>query len=52
VQYEQKKNKRKAAEHDQGLREQHGPLDEDVNVVEVFRDFHMKGRDGGLEGGE
>ena len=48
MQYEQKKNKRKATEHDQGLNEQHddpgpeqhGQPDEDVNAVEVFKDFH------------
>ena len=48
MQCEQKENKRKAVEHDQGLDEQHddprleqhGRPDEDVNVVEVFKDFH------------
>ena len=48
MQYEQKKNKRKATEHDQGLHEQHdevgleqhGRLDEDVNALEVFKDLH------------
>ena len=48
MQCEQRENKRKAAEHDQGLDEQHddpgleqhGRPDEDVNVVEVFNDFH------------
>ena len=48
MQYKQKENKRKAAEHDQGLDEQHddpgleqhGRPNEDVNVVEVFKDFH------------
>jgi hypothetical protein len=48
VQCEQKEDKRKAAEHDQGLDEQHDDLgleqhgrpDEDVNVVKVFKDFH------------
>jgi hypothetical protein len=40
VQCEQKANKRKTAEHDQRLEEENGPPDEDVNVVEVFRDFH------------
>jgi hypothetical protein len=39
VQCEQKENKRKAAEHDQGLEEENGPPDEDVNAVEVFKDF-------------
>ena len=56
MQCEQKENKRKATEHDQGLDEQHddpgleqhydlgleqhGRSDEDVNIVEVFKDFH------------
>jgi hypothetical protein len=56
VQCEQKENKRKAAEHDQRLDEQHddpgfeqhddlgleqhGRPDEDVNVMEAFKDFH------------
>ena len=40
MQCEQKENKREAAEHDQGLKEENGPPDEDVNAVEVFRDFH------------
>ena len=48
MQCEQKDNKRKATEHNQGLNEQHDDLgpkqhgrpDEDVNVVEVFKDFH------------
>ena len=48
MQCEQKENKRKAVELDQGLDEQHddpgleqhGRPDEDVNVVEVFKDFH------------
>ena len=48
MQCEQKENKRKAVEHDQGLDEQHddlgleqhGRLDEDVNAMEVFKDFH------------
>ena len=48
MQCEQKENKRKIAEHDRGLDEQHDDLgleqhgrpDEDVNDVEVFRDFH------------
>jgi hypothetical protein len=54
VQCEQKENKRKAAEHDQGLDEQHdnprleqhGRPDEDVNVVEVFKDFHTSTKKG------
>ena len=45
MQCEQKENKRKAVEHDQGLDEQHddprleqhGRPNEDVNVVEVSR---------------
>ena len=48
MQCEQKENKRKATKHNQGLDEQHddpgleqhGRPDEDVNVVEVFKDFH------------
>ena len=43
---EQKENKRKAAEHDQELEEENGPPDEDVNVVEVFRDFHTSRKKG------
>jgi hypothetical protein len=54
VQYEQKENKRKATEHDQGLDEQHhdpwleqhGQPDEDVNAVEVFKDFHTSTKKG------
>ena len=54
MQYEQKKNKRKATEHNQGLNEQHDDLgpkqhgrpDEDVNVVEVFKDFHTSTKKG------
>ena len=51
MQCEQKENKRKAAEHDQGfddqgLKEHHGPPDEDVNAVEVFRDFHTSSKKG------
>jgi hypothetical protein len=46
VQCEQKENKRKAAEHDQRLEEENGPPDEDVNVVEVFRDFHTSRKKG------
>ena len=37
MQCEQKENKRKVAKHDQGLEEENGPPDEDINVVEVFR---------------
>jgi len=44
VQCKQKENKRKAAEHDQGLKEENGPPDEDINVVEVFRDFHTSSK--------
>ena len=48
MQCEQQENKRKAVEHDQGLDEQHdnpgleqhGRPNEDVNVVEVFKDFY------------
>ena len=42
----QKENKREAAEHDQGLEEENGPPDEDVNAVEVFRDFHTRRKTG------
>jgi hypothetical protein len=52
VQCEQKENKRKAAEHSQGLNEQHddprlehhGRLDEDVNVVEVKTSIPVRKR--------
>jgi hypothetical protein len=44
VQCEQKENKRKAAEHDQGLEEENSPPDVDVNAVEVFRDFHTNSK--------
>ena len=54
MQCEQKEDKRKAAKHDQGLDEQHddpgleqhGRPDEDVNVVEVFKDFHTSMKKG------
>jgi hypothetical protein len=54
VQCEQKENKRKATKHDQGLDEQHdnprleqhGRPDEDVNVAEVFKDFHTSTKKG------
>jgi hypothetical protein len=55
VQCEQKENKRKAVEQDQGLDEQHndrvldeqhGRPDGDVNVVEVFKDFHTSRKKG------
>ena len=39
MQCEQKDNKRKAAEHDQGVEEENGPPDEDIKVVDVFKDF-------------
>jgi hypothetical protein len=45
MQCEQKENKRKATKHDQGL-EENGPPDEDVNAIEVFRDFHTSSRKG------
>ena len=32
--------KKEAVEHNQGLEEENSPPDEDVNVVEVFRDFY------------
>ena len=47
MQCEQKENKREATEHDQGFKEENGPPDEDVNVVEVFRDFYTS-REKGL----
>ena len=34
MQCEQKENKSKAVEHDQGLEEENGPPDEDINGVE------------------
>ena len=46
MQCEQKENKRKVLEHDQGLEEQHSPPNEDVNDVEVFRDFHTSSKKG------
>ena len=46
MQCEQKENKRKAAEHDQGLEKENGPYDEDVNDVEVIRDFHTRRKKG------
>ena len=54
MQCEQKENKRKIAEHDRGLDEQHDDLgleqhgrpDEDVNAVEVFKDFHTSTKKG------
>ena len=46
MQCEQKMNKRNTAEQHQGLEEENGPPDEDVNVVEVFRDFHTSRKNG------
>ena len=46
MQCEQKENKRNAAEQHQGLEEENGPPDEDVNVVEVFRDIHTSSKKG------
>ena len=54
MQCEQKENKRKAAEHNQGLDEPHDDLgleqhrrpDEDVNDVEVYVDFHTSRKKG------
>ena len=37
---------REAAKHDQGLEKENGPPDEDVNVVEVFRDFYTSRKNG------
>ena len=46
MQCEQKENKRNAAKQHQGLEEENGPPDEDVNDVEVFRDFHTSRKKG------
>jgi hypothetical protein len=46
VQCEQKENKRKAAEHNQRLKEEHSPPHQDVNVVEVFRNFYTSSKKG------
>ena len=46
MQCEQKENKRNAAEQHQGLEEENGPPDEDVNAVEVFRDFQASRKNG------
>ena len=46
MQCEQKKNKRNVAEQHQGLEEENGPPNEDVNAVEVFRDFHTSTKNG------
>ena len=40
MQCEQKENNRNTAEQHQDLEEENGPHDEDVNVVEVFKDFY------------
>ena len=44
MQCEQKENKKNAAKEHQRLEEENGPHDEDVNVVEVFRDFHTSSK--------
>ena len=46
MQCEQKENKRNAVEQYQGLEEENGPPNEDVNIVEVFRDFHTSRKNG------
>ena len=46
MQCEQKENKRNAAEQHQGLEQENGSPNEDVNVVEVFRDFHTSRKNG------
>ena len=46
MQCEQKDNKRNEAEQHQGLEEENGPLDEDANAMEVFRDFHTSRKNG------
>ena len=54
MQCEQKENKTKTVEHDQGVDEQHddpglehhGQPEEDVNAVEVFKDFHTSTKKG------
>ena len=46
MQCEPKENKRNAAEQHQGLEEENGPPDEDVNAMEVFRDFHTSRKNG------
>ena len=45
MQCEQKENKRNATEQHQAL-EENGPPDEDVNAMEVFRDFHTSRKNG------
>ena len=42
----EQKEKKEAVEHGQGLEEENGPADEDVNAVEVFRDFHTYSKKG------
>jgi predicted Rossmann-fold nucleotide-binding protein len=34
------------AEHDHGLKEENGPPNEDVNAMEVFKDFHTSRKKG------
>ena len=46
MQCEQKENKRKTTEYDQGLEEENGAPNKDVNVVKVFRDFHTSRKKG------
>ena len=46
MQCEQKENKRNATEQHQGLEEENGPPNEDINVVEVFKDFHTSMKNG------
>ena len=46
MQCEQKENKRNVAEQHQGLEEENGPPNEDVNAMEVFRDFHTNSKKG------
>ena len=46
MQCEQKENKRNTAEQHQVLEEENGTPDEDLNAVEVFRDFHTSRKKG------
>ena len=46
MQCEQKENKRNAAEQNEGLKEENGPPDEDINAVEVFRVSHISRKNG------
>ena len=46
MQCEQKENNRNTAEQHQDLEEENGPHDEDVNVVEVFKDFYTSTKKG------